>query len=150
MPEESTTLPTTGTVDAWWPGYCHEVSGGTGWGWGHRDHGQRHPFLTSTNQGTYLHVNIFFKTYTCFFLIKNIFGRRTVVAHAFNPSTWEVEAGRFLSSRPGWSTEWVPGQPGLYRKTPVSKNQKTKTKTKTKERKQTNYTYIHTYIHTYM
>jgi hypothetical protein len=22
------------------------------------------------------------------------------VAHAFNPSTWEVEAGRFLSSRP--------------------------------------------------
>jgi hypothetical protein len=23
-----------------------------------------------------------------------------VVAHAFNPSTWEAEAGRFLSSRP--------------------------------------------------
>jgi hypothetical protein len=29
--------------------------------------------------------------------------RRAVVAHAFNPSTWE--AGGFLSSRPGWSTE---------------------------------------------
>jgi hypothetical protein len=28
-----------------------------------------------------------------------------VVAHAFNPSTWEAEAGRFLSSRPAWSTE---------------------------------------------
>ena len=28
-----------------------------------------------------------------------------VVAHAFNPSTWEVEAGGFLSSRPAWSTE---------------------------------------------
>jgi hypothetical protein len=28
-----------------------------------------------------------------------------VVAHAFNPSTWEAEAGRFLSSRPTWSTE---------------------------------------------
>jgi hypothetical protein len=28
-----------------------------------------------------------------------------VVAHAFNPSTWEAEAGGFLSSRPGWSTE---------------------------------------------
>jgi hypothetical protein len=28
-----------------------------------------------------------------------------VVAHAFNPSTWEAEAGRFLSSRLAWSTE---------------------------------------------
>jgi hypothetical protein len=28
-----------------------------------------------------------------------------VVAHAFNPSTWETEAGGFLSSRPAWSTE---------------------------------------------
>jgi hypothetical protein len=32
------------------------------------------------------------------------------VAHAFNPSTWETEAGRFLSSRPAWATELVPGQ----------------------------------------
>jgi hypothetical protein len=30
---------------------------------------------------------------------------RAVVAHAFNPTTWEVEAGGFLSSRPAWSTE---------------------------------------------
>ena len=30
---------------------------------------------------------------------------QAVVAHAFNPSTWEAEAGRFLSSRPAWSTE---------------------------------------------
>jgi hypothetical protein len=37
------------------------------------------------------------------------------VAYAFNPSTWEAEAGRFLNSRPAWSTEWVPGQPGLHR-----------------------------------
>jgi major histocompatibility complex class I len=28
-----------------------------------------------------------------------------VVAHAFNPSTQEAEAGGFLSSRPAWSTE---------------------------------------------
>jgi hypothetical protein len=28
-----------------------------------------------------------------------------IVAHAFNPSTWEAEAGRFLSSRPAWSTK---------------------------------------------
>jgi hypothetical protein len=25
-----------------------------------------------------------------------------VVVHAFNPSTWETEAGRFLSLRPAW------------------------------------------------
>jgi hypothetical protein len=30
---------------------------------------------------------------------------REVVAHAFNPSTWEAEAGGFLSSRSAWSTE---------------------------------------------
>jgi hypothetical protein len=28
-----------------------------------------------------------------------------MVAHAFNPSTQEAEAGGFLSSRPAWSTE---------------------------------------------
>jgi major histocompatibility complex class I len=28
-----------------------------------------------------------------------------VVAHAFNPSTRKAEAGRFLSSRPAWSTK---------------------------------------------
>jgi hypothetical protein len=28
---------------------------------------------------------------------------RAVVAHAFNPSMWEAEAGGFLSLRPAWS-----------------------------------------------
>jgi hypothetical protein len=28
-----------------------------------------------------------------------------VVAHAFNPSTWEAEACKFLSLRPAWSTK---------------------------------------------
>jgi hypothetical protein len=28
-----------------------------------------------------------------------------MVAHAFNPSTWEAEASGFLSSRPAWSTK---------------------------------------------
>jgi major histocompatibility complex class I len=28
-----------------------------------------------------------------------------VLVHAFNPSTWEAEAGGFLSPRPAWSTE---------------------------------------------
>jgi hypothetical protein len=35
--------------------------------------------------------------------IENI--RRAVVVHAFNPSTWEAEAGGFLSLRPAWSTK---------------------------------------------
>jgi hypothetical protein len=30
---------------------------------------------------------------------------QAVLVHAFNPSTWEAEAGGFLSSRPAWSTE---------------------------------------------
>jgi hypothetical protein len=34
---------------------------------------------------------------------------------------WETETGRFLSSRPAWSTEWVPGHPGLYRETVLKK-----------------------------
>jgi hypothetical protein len=33
---------------------------------------------------------------------------RGVVAHAFNPSIREAEAGRFLSSRPAWTTQRNP------------------------------------------
>jgi hypothetical protein len=50
-------------------------------------------------------------------LLKNSNTGWAVVAHAFNPSTWEAEAGRFLSSRSAWSIKWVPGQPGLHRET---------------------------------
>jgi hypothetical protein len=49
-----------------------------------------------------------------------------MVAYAFNPSTWEAEAGGFLSSRPAWSTEWVPGQPGLHRETLSRKTKQNK------------------------
>jgi hypothetical protein len=49
------------------------------------------------------------------------------VAHTFNPSTWEAEAGRFLSSRPAWYTKWVLGQPGLYRETLSQKTKQNKT-----------------------
>jgi hypothetical protein len=38
-------------------------------------------------------------------VLKNKQTSQVVVAHAFNPSTWEAEAGRFLSSRPAWSTK---------------------------------------------
>jgi hypothetical protein len=55
-----------------------------------------------------------------------------VVAHAFDPSTREAEAGGFLSSRPAWSTKWVPGQPGLHRET-LSQKTTTTTTTTTKE-----------------
>jgi hypothetical protein len=55
-----------------------------------------------------------------------------VVVHAFDPSTWEAEAeaGGFLSSRPAWSTEWVPGQPGLHRETLSRKTEEKKKKKK--------------------
>jgi hypothetical protein len=45
-----------------------------------------------------------------------------VVAHAFNPSIWEAEAGGFLSSRLAWSTKWVPGQPRRHKETLSRKN----------------------------
>jgi hypothetical protein len=41
-----------------------------------------------------------------------------VVVHTFNPSTWEAEAGGFLSSRPARTTQ----------RNPVSNNQKKKKK----------------------
>jgi hypothetical protein len=53
-----------------------------------------------------------------------------VVVHAFNPSTWEAEAGGFLSLRPAWSTKRVPGQPGLYRETLYKKKKKKKQRRK--------------------
>jgi hypothetical protein len=75
-------------------------------------------------------------------LVKKQKQSRVVVAHAFNPSIWEAEAGEFLSSRPAWSTEWVPGQPGLHReilsgkpKTKTKNKQTKKPKTKTKKPK---------------
>jgi hypothetical protein len=49
-----------------------------------------------------------------------------MVAHAFNPSTREAEAGGFLSLRPAWTTKRVPGQPGLYGETLCQKTKKNK------------------------
>jgi hypothetical protein len=59
---------------------------------------------------------------------------RAVVAHAINLSTWEAEAGRFLSLRPAWSTEWVPGQPGPHTETLSQKKKKKNKKTQCVQR----------------
>jgi hypothetical protein len=49
-------------------------------------------------------MGIFYILFLGFFLIKKI-RSLAVVAHAFNPTTQEAEAGGFLSSRPSWSTK---------------------------------------------
>jgi hypothetical protein len=50
-----------------------------------------------------------------YFMKLKIICCQAVVDYAFNLSTCEAEAGEFPSSRPACSTEWVPGQPGIYR-----------------------------------
>ena len=51
------------------------------------------------------------------------------MAHAFNPRTWEAEAGEFLSSRPAWSTELVSSRTArATQRNPVLKNQKKRKK----------------------
>ena len=47
---------------------------------------------------------------------------QVVVAHTFNPSIQETEAGRSLCSRSAWVTEQVPGQPWLHSETLSQKN----------------------------
>ena len=49
-----------------------------------------------------------------------------VVAHTFNPSAWEAEAGRFLSLRPAWSTRVSSRTAKATKRKPVSKKQKQK------------------------
>jgi hypothetical protein len=57
-----------------------------------------------------------------------------VVAHAFNLSIWQAEAGGSLNWRPAWSIEQVPGQLGLHRKTLSQKNKKQTNKQKNKNK----------------
>lgn len=45
--------------------------------------------------------------------------------HIFNLSIWEAKAGEALNSGISWSTKYVLGYPGLYRKT-VLKDKKQK------------------------
>jgi hypothetical protein len=53
-----------------------------------------------------------------------------VVVDAFNPSTWEAEAGRFLSSRPARSIQSEFQDSQGYTKIPCLEKQKTKTNKK--------------------
>jgi hypothetical protein len=55
---------------------------------------------------------------------KSLIGCQVVVAHAFNPSTWEAEVGRFQSSRPAWSTKVSSSIARAIQSNPVSNNQK--------------------------
>jgi hypothetical protein len=60
-----------------------------------------------------------------------------VVVHAFNPSTREAEAGRFLSSRPGLQNEFQDSQ-GYKEKSCLEKSntkKKKKKKGKVKQKK---------------
>ena len=43
-----------------------------------------------------------------------------VVAPTFNPTTWEAEIGRSLTSRPVWSIEQVQGHLGLLHRENMS------------------------------
>jgi hypothetical protein len=49
---------------------------------------------------------------------------RVVMAHTFNPNTWEAEAGRFLSLRPAWSTELSSRTARATQKNPVTPRKK--------------------------
>jgi hypothetical protein len=93
-------------VDGLEPCLCHRSTGTKGVC--HHCHHPAHEFLLKNNN-------------------KKGITSEVMVAHTFNISTWEAEAeaGGFLSSRPAWSTEWVPRQPGLHRET-LSRKTKTK------------------------
>ena len=62
-----------------------------------------------------------------------------MVVHTFHPSTWEAEADTFLSLRPAWSTEGVPGQPGLHRETLSRKTKRMKSRLPLNPDKDNNY-----------
>jgi hypothetical protein len=52
-----------------------------------------------------------------------------VVAHTFDPRAWEAEAGKSVSSRSAWSTEHIPGQPGLLKNNNNNKSKQTNKQT---------------------
>jgi hypothetical protein len=61
---------------------------------------------------------------------------RAVVVHAFNPSTWEAEAGRFLSSRPAKVYKVSSRTARATQRNSVSKNKKQNKTTKKNRKKE--------------
>ena len=59
------------------------------------------------------------------------------MVHALIPSTWEAEELGFFISRPPWSTECLPGQSGIHKKSQSPKTKITKNKKKKNETNQT-------------
>jgi hypothetical protein len=58
--------------------------------------------------GPQTHIFVFVLFYLGFLGLSLVFEMKSLwalVAHAFNPSTWEAEADEFLGLRPTWSTE---------------------------------------------
>ena len=58
------------------------------------------------------------------------------MVHALIPSTWEAEELGFFISRPPWSTECLPGQSGIHKKSQSPKTKITKNKKKKNETNQ--------------
>lgn len=70
-----------------------------------------------------------------FFLYKkNLFGL-AVVVHAFNPSSWEAEAGGSLCLRPVWSIKSSRTARAVYTEKPCFQKPKTKNRNQTKPKK---------------
>lgn len=68
-------------------------------------------------------MNSFLSQIICSFKVKRSFT---------GPSTWEAEALEFLSSKPAWSTDPVPGQPTLSRDRETLSRKKIKIKKRQK------------------
>jgi hypothetical protein len=70
-----------------------------------------------------------------------------MVARAFNPSTWEAEAGKFLSLRPGLQSEFQDSQGDtLSRKTKQNKKKTKQNKTKQQQKNLLSSVSRHTFI----
>jgi hypothetical protein len=69
-----------------------------------------------------------------------------VVAHTFNPSTREAEAGGFLSSRPAWSTSKFQDSQG-YTEKPCLEKQKTQNNNNNNDNNNKNYSWDLPYQH---
>jgi hypothetical protein len=66
--------------------------------------------VTERRLGDERHARLLIRLYSHSRLLKYVFLSRAVVEHTFNPSTWEAEAGGFLSCQPGLQSEFQDSQ----------------------------------------